>query len=96
MFRVRRVRLFCGYADAGDDTSVGPLREIVSLCGLTLGADDALDDGPVRLDRRRQKRQQVQRIRLAAVEGQLVQVDNRPIDSIGGAQGFDQQGRGAL
>ena len=45
MFRVRGVRLWMSYADAGDDASVGPLREIVSLCGLTLGGDQAFDDG---------------------------------------------------
>ena len=73
-----------------------PLREITELCGLALGCDDTPDDGPVRFNRRRQKRQPVQRIRLATVEGQPVQVDDRPIDGIGGAQGFDEKGRGAL
>jgi hypothetical protein len=99
VFRVRGVRIWIGDAleGAADEAWSGhPLREITELCGLALGGDDTPDDGPVRFNRRRQKRQPVQRIRLATVEGQLVQFDDRPIDSIGGAQGFDEKGRGAL
>lgn len=99
MFRVRGVRIWIGDALEGpaDEAWAGhPLREITELCGLALGGEDASDDGPVRLNRRRQKRQPVQRIRLATVEGQPVQVDDRPIDSVGGAQGFGEKGRGAL
>lgn len=96
-FVIRGVQMFLGWAPEDEADGVcGPLRRITHLCGLTFGGEDATEEGAVRRDRVSQKRQPVQRIRLATVEGQLVQVDDRPIDSVGGAQGFDEKGRGAL
>lgn len=73
-----------------------PLREITELCGLALGCDDASEDGAVRLQRCGQKRQRVQHLRLAAIGGHLLERDDRSIGGVGDAEGFQNQGRGAL
>ena len=91
MFRIGGVRLFHGLTDGTDDPDVGPLREITSLCGLTLGAQDRTDQGAVRRDRIRQKPQHVQGVFLATVDGQLVDVGDQPIGRISGAEDFDDQ-----
>lgn len=91
MFRVRGVRLWLGYADAGEDPDVGPLREIEVLCGLALGGDDAPENGAVRLDRVSEVSQRRQGIRLAALGGHLLDVADQPIGSVGGAERFDDQ-----
>lgn len=90
-FRVRGVRMFCGHTDAREDADCWPLREVVSLCGLTLGGEDAPDDGAVRGHSLSKKRQQGQRIRLATLGGQLLDLDHRPISGVGNDQGFDDQ-----
>lgn len=83
--------MWLGDADAREDADCWPLREIVSLCGLTLGGEDAPDDGAVRGHSLSKKRQQSQRIRLATVGGQLLDLDHRPIGGVGNDQGFDDQ-----
>lgn len=90
-FRVRGVRMWLGDTDAREDADCWPLREIVSLCGLTLGCEDAPDDGAVCGHSLSKKRQQGQRVRLATVGGQLLDFDHRPIGGVGNDQGFDDQ-----
>lgn len=90
-FRVRGVRMWLGDTDAREDADCWPLREIVSLCGLTLGCEDAPDDGAVRRASLSQHRQKVQGIRLATLGGQLLDLDHRPIGGVGNDQGFDDQ-----
>lgn len=90
-FRVRGVRMWLGDTDARKDADCWPLREIVSLCGLTVGGEDATDDWTMGGDAFSQERQKVQGIRLAAVDGELVDVEHRPIGGVGNDQGFDDQ-----
>lgn len=90
-FVVRGVQMWLGLADAGEDADVAPLREIVSLCGLTLGPDHTPQDRPVRLDRISQIRQGREGIRLATSDGQAVNVDDQPVGGIGGAKHLDHQ-----
>ncbi len=89
---IRGVEMFLGWApeDAADG-GCSPLRRITHLCGLTLGGEDAPDDWTVGSDAFSQERQKVQGIRLAAVDGELVDVDHRPIGGVGDDQGFDDQ-----
>ncbi len=90
-FRVRGVRMWLRDTDAREDADCWPLREIVSLCGLTLSGEDAPDDWAVRGHSLSEKRQQSQRIRLATVGGQLLDLDHRPVGGVGNDQGFDDQ-----
>ena len=83
--------MWLGDADAREDADCWPLREIVSLCGLTLGGEDAPDDGAVRRAALSQHRQQSERIRLATLGGQLLDLDHRPIGGVGNDQSFDDQ-----
>lgn len=78
-------------ADAREDADCWPLREIVSLCGLTLGGEDTPDNRAVRGHSFGKKCQQGQRIRLATLGGQLLDLDHRPISGVGNDQGFDDQ-----
>ena len=91
-FVIRGVEMFLGLApeDAGDGGSC-PLRRVTHLCGLTLGAQDPTDQGPVGRDRIRQKPQHVQGVFLATVDGQLLDVPDQPIGRISGAEDFDDQ-----
>lgn len=90
-FRVRGVRMWLGDTDAREDADCWPLREIVSLCGLTLGGEDAPNNGAVRGNSLSEKRQQGQRIRLATVGGELLDLDHRPISGVGNDQRFDDK-----
>lgn len=90
-FRVRGVRMWLGDADAREDADCWPLREIVSLCGLTLGGEDAPDDRAVRGHSLSKKRKQGQSVRLATVGGELLNLDHRPISGVCNDQGFDDQ-----
>ncbi|MDX2334590.1 hypothetical protein [Brevundimonas vesicularis] len=85
------MRMWLGDTDAREDADCWPLREIVSLCGLTLGGEGATDDGAVRSHSLSKKRQQGQRVRLATVGGQFLDLDHRPIGGVGNDQGFDDQ-----
>lgn len=96
MVRIRGVRLFCGYADAGDDASVGPLREIVSLCGLTLGGDQTFDDGEQGRGGAKHRRQAPRRLKLATVSG-VRREEYEQFEQVADvAKRVDQHGRGAL
>lgn len=93
-FRIGGVRLWLGHAHEGAADEAGdwyPLREIVSLCGLTLGPEHAPQDRPVRLDRIRQIRQGREGIRLATRDGQAVNVGDQPISRVSSAEDFDDQ-----
>jgi hypothetical protein len=83
--------MWLGDTDAREDADCWPLREIISLCGLTLGGQDAPDDGAVRRHSRSKQRQQGQRVRLATLGGQLLDLDHRPIGGVSNDQGFDDQ-----
>ncbi len=83
--------MWLGDTDAREDADCWPLREIVSLCGLTLGGEDASDDGAVSGHSFGKKRQHSQRIRLATIGGQLLDLDHRPIGGVGNDQRFDDQ-----
>ncbi|WP_295169765.1 hypothetical protein [uncultured Brevundimonas sp.] len=85
------MRMWLGDTDAREDADCWALREIISLCGLTLGGQDAPDDGALRRHSLSKKRQQGQRVRLATVGGQLLDLDHRPIGGVGNDQGFDDQ-----
>ncbi|WBT04841.1 hypothetical protein PFY01_09255 [Brevundimonas vesicularis] len=85
------MRMWLGDTDAREDADCWPLREIVSLCGLTLGGEDAPDDRAVRGHSFGKKRQQSQRVRLATVGGQLLDLDHCPIGGVGNHQRFDDQ-----
>lgn len=89
--KVRGVRLFLGYADAGEDADVGTLREIVSLCGLTFGPDDAPQKGTVGRDGFSQNRHRAQGIRLATVDGAMVDIRDQPVGRVCGAEHFNDQ-----
>lgn len=89
---IRGVELFLGRApDDAADGGCGPLRRITHLCGLTLGGEDIPEDRPVRDDPFSQKRQKVQCVRLAAVFGELLDLEDGPVGRVGDEQGFDQQ-----
>lgn len=91
-FVIRGVDMFLGLApeDAGDGGSC-PLRRITHLCGLTLGAQDATDQRPMRRGGFRQERQHVQGVFLATIDGQLLDVPDQPVGRISGAKDFDDQ-----
>lgn len=91
-FVIRGVEMFLGLEpeDAGDGGGC-PLRRITHLCGLTLGAQDSTDQGPVRCGGFRQERQHVQGVFFATSDGELLDVPDQPIGRIGGAEDFDDQ-----
>lgn len=89
---IRGVEMFLGWApDDAADGGGSPLRRITHLCGLTLGGEDIPEDRPVRGDAFSQKRQKVQRVRLAAVDGELLDLEDGAVGCVGDQQGFDQQ-----
>ena len=90
-FRVRGVRLWLGYADAGEDPDVGPLREITSLCGLTFGGEDATEDGTGSSAGVREERQHRQGVVLATCDGQRVRGYRDAVGVISGAEDFNDQ-----
>ena len=88
MFRVRGVRLWMGYADAGDDPDVGPLRQVKSLCGLALGPDDLTDhraDGGGGCDNDPERGPC---IRLATFLGEPVDIGDQAHEPVAGRQGL--------
>lgn len=89
-FIVRGVQLFFGLS-APDEWGEGPLRRVDRLCGLLLGEKDTFnfdDFGGQEID---QPGQIVQRIRLAAKDGCLVDGEELCVNGHGAFQPFPAQ-----
>lgn len=88
MFRVRGVRLWLGYADAGEDPDVGPLRQVKSLCGLALGPDDFADHRTHCGGRSDNDSERGTGIRLATFLGQAIDIGDQAQEHVAGRQGL--------
>jgi hypothetical protein len=87
---VRGVQLFSGLTGP-DEWGEGPLRRVQSLCGLLLGAQDALDLDDFSGQEADDLGQQSQRLRLATLDGDLVDSGHSAVDGHGLFQPFPAQ-----
>lgn len=80
-FIIRGVRMFSGWPD--EEASEGGLRRVHRLCGLTLGSDDLLDGGEFDGQDFNQSRQSASYLTLVALNGQLIDPQDQPINRSG-------------
>jgi len=92
-FRVRGVRMWLGDTDAREDADCWPLREVVSLCGLTLGGDQALQDWQERGRGGDGSRQAPRRLKLATFCGVVTEEYEQVQQVVNRAERFDQKRR---
>ncbi|MRL69874.1 hypothetical protein [Brevundimonas sp. SPF441] len=87
------MRMWLGDTDAREDADCWPLREIVSLCGLTLGGDQPFEDRQERRSGGDGSRQAPRRLKLATFCGVVTEEYEQVQQVVDRAERFDQKRR---
>lgn len=85
--------MWLGDTDAREDADSWPLREIVSLCGLTLGGDQPFEDRQERGRGGDGSRQAPRRLKLATFRSVVTEEYEQVQQVVDGAERFDQKRR---
>lgn len=88
---IRGVRMFSGWPD--EEAAQGGLRRVHRLCGLTLGGDDLLNGGDFDGQDFSERRQSASYLSLVALNGQLIDPQDQPVNRSGIGQSVGASAR---